>query len=378
MKKQFVLAIAFCLPLGVMAQKKGFTIRGKIGTLDAPAKAYLYYKQDDKEITDSAILKKGQFTFKGTLNSPASAEIHVKHDTVTSVPYSGSDVLSLYIENADITITSADSISNATIKGAATNNDNLELRKMQQPYRKTADSLMKVWYAADQAKRQDSGFLKSMRAIMAVTQVKYDSVSRLFITRHPDSYISLRVFYEIEMAYNFNPDTALIKFQRFPKYQQNSNLGKKLLEMIEISQRTNIGRMATDFSQRDTTGKAVKLSDFRGQYVLLDFWASWCKPCRAENPNLLAAYNKYKDKNFTILGVSLDEKRDRAAWLHAVKQDGLPWTQVSDLEGFNAEAAKLYGIKAIPSNFLVDPKGVIVGRNLRGEELQAKLETLLK
>jgi peroxiredoxin len=134
--------------------------------------------------------------------------------------------------------------------------------------------------------------------------------------------------------------------------------------------------MAMDFMQNDTTGKAVKLSDFRGQYVLVDFWASWCKPCRAENPNLLAAYKKFKDKNFTILGVSLDEERSRRAWLGAVQKDSLPWTQVSDLQGFKSKAAEMYGVTAIPSNFLIDPSGKIIARNLRGEELEKKLETL--
>ena len=123
-------------------------------------------------------------------------------------------------------------------------------------------------------------------------------------------------------------------------------------------------------------GTPVKLSSFRGKYVLVDFWASWCGPCRAENPNVVKAFNRFKDKNFTIVGVSLDNNRDR--WVAAVKQDNLQWTQLSDLKGWSNEVAQQYNVRAIPANFLIDPKGRIIGRNLRGGDLEAKLEKVLK
>ena len=123
-------------------------------------------------------------------------------------------------------------------------------------------------------------------------------------------------------------------------------------------------------------GKPVSLKDFRGKYVLIDFWASWCGPCRMENPNVVEAYNKYSKKNFTVLGVSLD--RERNAWLKAIKDDKLTWTQVSDLKFWDNAVAKLYRISSIPQNILVDPNGKIIARNLRGEELQSKLAELLK
>ena len=134
------------------------------------------------------------------------------------------------------------------------------------------------------------------------------------------------------------------------------------------------GSVAAAFEVPGTNG-AVKLSAYRGKLVYLDFWASWCGPCRAENPNVLKAYNKYKDKNFTVLGVSLDAKKE--PWLAAIKTDGLTWTEISDLKGWNNMVAKQYTIRSIPQNFLIDPTGKIVGKNLRGDDLEAKLASLL-
>lgn len=132
------------------------------------------------------------------------------------------------------------------------------------------------------------------------------------------------------------------------------------------------GTMAIDFEQPDKDGKLVRLSDYRGKYVFVDFWASWCVPCRAENPHVVEAYNDFHKKGLEVLSVSVDDKRE--AWLKAVEQDGLPWTQVSDLKGWNNSASQSYLIKAIPANFLIDPSGKIIASGLRGEHLHKELE----
>lgn len=374
MKKNIVL-LATCLPLGMMAQK-GFRIEGKVGDLNAPAQAYLSYSVAGKKVLDSAVLSNGCFRFEGQVAAPVQAVISLKHDEKPAGKYGWADYNSFYLENSNILLTAEDSVKHAVIKGSRTHDENIILARMRRPYKRSADSLVAVYNAMTKEERNDSSFRKAAGVLMEKTTAGYNTVSREFMAKYPDSYISLLVFNEIELGYNFDPEIAEQKFAEFPESLRTSSLGRKLAERIEIGKKTNTGVLAPDFVQNDTTGKPVKLSDFRGKYVLLDFWASWCAPCRAENPNLLAAYNKYSARNFTILGVSLDDENGRRAWLGAVKHDNLPWTQTSELKGFSSKAAVLYGVTAIPMNFLIDPKGKIIARNLRGEELEKKLSVV--
>ncbi len=155
---------------------------------------------------------------------------------------------------------------------------------------------------------------------------------------------------------------------------QVSVTGQQIAKRLIVLQRSSIGETMLDFTQKNMSGEPVRFSNFKGKYVFVDFWASWCGPCRAENPNVLKAYNQYKDKNFTVIGVSLDDNGEK--WKKAVKDDNMPWTQLSDLKGWKNEVSTYYGIQAIPSSFLIDPQGRIIAKGLRGEALNQKLAEL--
>lgn len=198
-----------------------------------------------------------------------------------------------------------------------------------------------------------------------------------FIKAHPDYMVSIEALRD---AVGYLPDDIRIYdklFKGLNKSVRESKDGVALRKTIDGFMAVRIGAVAPLFTSPDTAGLDISLKDLRGKYVLLDFWASWCVPCREENPNVVKAYEQFKDKNFTVLGVSLDQPNKRDAWIKAIKDDGLVWQQVSDLKYWKNEVAQQYSIRSIPQNFLIDPEGKIIAANLRGEDLLQKLQALL-
>jgi thiol-disulfide isomerase/thioredoxin len=358
------LAAMMAIPVFSLAQNAAapeFTITGHVKGLTENSAVFVTDGSNPTDTVAKSTVKGGQFVLKGHVNEPNLFEMNFGTAKRKAPLFIGNDKMLL---NGSV-----DDLKGLKVTGSSSNDDFEEFQTLFNPIFARLNIVMGMANSPDGARNKDSLF-RIYKKLTDSVFVVLDG----FIQKKPGSYVSPFVL----IVVNQLTEDVMAQEKRLQSLSatvRQGYYGQYLQKQLDDAKVGAIGTAEIDFTQNDTAGHAVTLSSFKGKYVLVDFWASWCGPCRMENPNVLSTYKKFKDKNFTVLGVSLDKAKD--PWIKAIKDDGLAWTQVSDLKYWYNDAAAKYHIQAIPQNLLVDPNGKIVGRNLRGPDLQAKLCELL-
>ena len=318
-----VLAFSSCAE-----EKKGYVIDGQVTDVKVGMMYLKKYVGKSFVDVDSTAIVDGKFKFEGVASEALAHGLTTRKESSRPMVF--------FLENNAMNITMNESGKEMSITGSEANDIYLRNAKITRSKGYSLDSLLAA---------------------------------------HPASPVAA-YFVVKDFAYKLDLEGMKAVRVQLDASLAGSEYVNQIESMISRMEKVQVGSIAPDFTLPDVDGNPVSLSSFRGKYVLVDFWAAWCPDCRKENPNIVAAWEKYKDKNFAVLGVSLDRKRDQ--WLAAIEKDNLTWTQVSDLKYWDSEAAVLYCIRWIPMSFLIDPEGKIVSIGLEGEELHNKLEELLK
>ena len=373
MKKIVLLTILSAIFISCSNVKDGeFTIEGEVKGVDN-GKLIVLHKQDDSLgmiPVDTTRIKDGKFTFKGKTKEPLMHQIQIE----------GVNIETFYVitETGEIDITiDKDSVQKTKVGGTYNNDEMQSFTEKRNEFQ----AKIKEFEYKNQSKlavaqnNNDEKTIKQLQADYAVLQNNMKDYVMKYIGDHPKSYISSLLIYS--MFADFEPDTAKIQkyYDGLDQSLKDHSEGKKILKKLKETKKVDVGKRAPDFSAKSPDGKVISLKESLGKVTIIDFWASWCKPCRMENPNVVALYNEFHSKGLNIVGVSLD--KDLNKWKEAIAKDGITWTQVSNLKEWKEPIALLYNVNSIPKTFVVNKYGIVVAKDLTGKELKDKVTELL-
>jgi len=372
MKKFILAAGALAVVLTSCDFNPKYTIKGTTTNLESEMVYLKEFKKNEAIVIDSAKVIDNKFVFEGKIDE--TKKCYIFKNKTAKRPLAG-----LYVENTDINIVlDAKKPQDIEITGgkaqAVENEFNIITKNLEEKTKPLNDK-----YMALMPKKAELGdkFEEEVNKLREEYQTLVDASkeqTKELIKKHMNSVVAADKFARLFREYDFKEAKELAK--KFTGEAAKCNSIVRTKERITILENVEIGKPAPDFTLNTPEGTPFTMSSLKGKMLIIDFWASWCGPCRGENPNVVKMYKKFHPKGLEILSVSLDDKKEN--WLKAIKDDGLVWNHVSDLKGWGSAAAKLYGVNSIPHIILVDQKGIIIAKNLRGEELENKLKEYIK